>query len=148
MKGDVKMGVFDENLEKRVWERVQSQAPAAPLQSLAAAEANLAAVYLRLARMCQGPQKTTLRRLWEGERSHSRCLGGMGRAQGKPLSVRTAAPAGDPMEVALRKCYVQTLRAMTEYESRREDKEFGHIFARMAREEAHHCRMILELLGE
>lgn len=142
------MGVFDENLEKRVWDRVHGSSQPSSLQTLAAAEQGCAAVYLRLARMTQGPSKTVLRQLYAHERSHSRCLNGISiAAQGKPLSVRTAPPPADSMTVALRKCYAQTLRAMDEYRQRSEDREYGHIFAHMAEQEKANSRMILELLG-
>ena len=139
---------IDANMEQRVWQRVRGEGKPGGLQALAAAEQSAAAVYLMLSRSAQGLEKAMLRQLFERERSHGRCLNGMSiLSDDRALSVRTAPPANDRPEVALRKCYAQTLRAIREYESRREDGEYGHVFREMARQEREHCRMILELLG-
>lgn len=142
------MGMYDESMEKRVWERVRSEAPQKSLQVLAAAEKANAAVYLRLSRLAQGPEKALLRQLFERERRHGHLLGGIHfLTEDKALSVRTAAPPADTMALALRKCYAATLQAVAEYDRRSQDPEYGHAFARMAAQEREHCTMLLELLG-
>lgn len=139
---------LDSGLEQRVWQRVRGEAQSAPLQALAAAEQNLAAVYLMLSRSVQGPEKAMLRQMFERERSHGRCLNGMSMlSDDRALSVRTVPPANDRPDIALRKCYAQTLKSIREYENRVEDPEYGHVFRHLARQEREHCRMILEILG-
>jgi hypothetical protein len=51
------MEKFDEQLEKRVWERIHGEGQVRSLQSLAVSERGNAAAYLRLTRMTQGAQK-------------------------------------------------------------------------------------------
>ncbi len=142
------MGEFDHTTEKRIWERVWGENQPQSLQVLAAAEKANAAVYLRLARMAQGPEKAMLRQLFERERRHGQLLGGIHLlTTDKALSVRTASPAADPMGVALRKCYATTLKAIAEYERHSQDREYGPAFAQLAAQEREHCVMLLELLG-
>ncbi len=143
------MGELENGMEQRVWERVRGQHQAPSLQVLAAAEKDNAAVYLRLARMAQGPEKALLRQLFERERRHGQTLGGIHLlTEDRPLSVRTAAPAADSMQVALHKCYAATLKAAAEYTRRCQDPEYGPAFAHLARQEQEHCAMLLELLGK
>lgn len=142
------MEKIDAGMEQRVWQRVRGEEQPAPLQQLAAAEKNAAAVYLMLSRSAQGPEKAMLRQMFERERSHSRCLNGMSiLSDDRVLSVRTVPPANDRPEVALRKCYAHTLRAIREYESRENDPEYGPVFRHILHQEREHCRMILEILG-
>ncbi len=142
------MGEIEESMEKRVWERVRGENQGPSLQVLAATEKSNAAIYLRLARMAQGPEKALLRQLFERERRHGQLLGGVHRmTTDKVLSVRTAPPAADPMGVTLRKCYATSLKAAAEYERRSRDPEYGHAFAHLAAQEREHCVMLLELLG-
>ena len=142
------MDNVDTELEQRVWQRVRGEAEPMGLQALAAAEQNAAAVYLMLSRMLQGPEKSMLRQMFERERNHSRCLNGISLlSDDRALSVRTAPPSNDRPEVALRKCYTHTLRAISAYATRQEDPEYGHIFRHLRRQEEEHCRMIAEILG-
>lgn len=142
------MGTYDDSMEKRVWDRVRGEAPTRSLQALATAERANAAVYLRLMRLAQGPQKLLLRQLFERERRHGQLLSGIHLLTAdKALSVRTAPPAADSVAVALRKCYAATLKAVAEYDSRSQDPEYGPAFTQMAAQEREHCTMLLELLG-
>lgn len=142
------MEKFDEQLEKRVWQRIHGEGQVRSLQSLAVSERGNAAAYLRLTRMTQGAQKNLLRRLYERERQHEQCLSGMSRMmEGKNLSVRTLPPAADDLTTALRKCYTASLQAAAEYDRRSPDGEYGCVFRRLAREEKENCAMILEILG-
>ncbi len=142
------MGELEEAMEKRVWERVRGEQQDPSLQVLTAAEKANAAVYLRLARMAQGPEKAPLRQLFERERRHGQMLGGIYLlTEDRPVSVRTAAPAADPMTVALRKCYAASLKAAAEYAKRCNDPEYGPAFAHLAAQEQENCAMLLELLG-
>lgn len=142
------MGTYDEAMEKRVWERVRGETPSRSLQMLATAERANAAVYLRLMRLAQGPQKLLLRQLFERERRHGQILCGIHMLTAdKPLSVRTAPPAADTLAVALRKCYAATLQAAGEYERRSQDPEYGPAFRQLAAQEREHCTMLLELLA-
>ena len=143
------MAEFDEELEKRVWQRVRGQEPGQPsLQALAAAEKSSAAMYLMLSRMMQGRQKELLRQLYHREQNHSRYLNGVSILRdGKALTARPAPPEGQRIENILRRCYSGCLKAQREYEKHSLDPEYGPIFARMAREEQENGAMVLEILG-
>ncbi len=144
------MGELEESMEQRVWQRVRGETQPQPqsLQVLAAAEKANAAAYLRLARLVQGPERVVLRQLFERERRHGVLLGGIHLlTTDQALAVRTAAPAGEPLGVALRKCYAASLRAVMEYQKRCQDPEYGPAFAYLAAQEQEHCVMLLELLG-
>ena len=141
------MAEFDEELEKRVWQRVRGQEQL-PLQSMAAAEKSSAAVYLMLSRLMQGRQKELLRQLYHREQNHSRFLNGISiLREGKALTARPTPPEGQRIEQLLRRCYAGCLKACQEYEKYAADPEYGHIFGHMAREEQENGRMILEILG-
>lgn len=142
------MAELDEELEKRVWQRVRGQEQALPLQSLAAAEKSGAGMYLMLSRMMQGRQKELLRQLYHREQNHSRLLNGISILRdGKALTARPIPPEGQRVEHILRRCYAGCLKARQEYEKYMTDPEYGAIFARMAREEQENGAMILEILG-
>ena len=143
------MAEFDEELEKRVWQRVrgQDQQPIS-LQALAAAEKTSAGMYLMLSRMMQGRQKELLRQLYHREQNHSRLLNGISILRdGKALTARPAPPEGQRIENILRRCYSGCLKAQREYEKYIPDPEYGPIFARLVREEQENGAMILEILG-
>ena len=143
------MAEFDEELEKRVWQRVrgQEQQPIS-LQALAAAEKTSAGMYLMLSRMMQGRQKELLRQLYHREQNHSRLLNGISILRdGKALTARPVPAEGQRIENILRRCYAGCLKAQREYEKYITDPEYGPIFARMAREEQENGAMILEILG-
>lgn len=143
---------YNAEMAERVWKRVRgeqdAELPQMGLQGLAAAEWAEAAVYLMLSRQLQGHEKAMLRQLFEEERSHASCLKGMYLlSTGTPMSLRTPPPVPETPELALRKCYARTLKALKEYESRIEHPEYGHVFRQLAEEERRHCMMILELVG-
>lgn len=146
------MDDYDLSMAERVWQRVRGgSAPESQtgLQALAAAEQNAAAVYLFLSKGMQGRKKELLRQLYHRERNHCRYLNGISLLRdGKALSVRTAPPDGQRTEGLLRRCYARTLQAVSEYEARQEDPEYGPVFRELARQEREHCMMILEILGD
>ena len=143
------MDHIDENLEKRVWQRVHGNQNPPNIQGLMAAEQDQAAVYYSLSRMAQGRQKQLLRQLYQKERSHSQCLWGICRLQdGSKGRKEAPLPVIERPETALRKCYALTLKAMQAYQQLESDKEYGHVFQALYREEAENCRLLLELLGQ
>ena len=143
------MDHIDENLEKRVWQRVQGNPTSPNIPGLMAAEQDQASVYFSLSRMAQGRGKQLLRQLYQKERSHSQCLWGISRLQDGPKGRKEAPlPVIDRPETALRKCYALTLKAMQAYRQLESDSEYGHVFQALYREETENCRLLLELLGQ
>ena len=144
------MEKIDPAMEQRVWGRVRGDGvPAQPgLQALAAAELAEAAVFLMLSRQLQGREKEQLRRLFAEEQRHADRLRGMHTMiTGQPLPLRMPPAQTQLPETALRKSYAHKLRAIGEYQRRSEDREYGAVFAELARQEMEQCAVILEIMG-
>lgn len=147
------MEKYDRNLEKRVWERVRSDAPREPdlrnLPALISDEAAAAAMYQSLARRVPPRHRGTLLRMAREEQSHRDALMGMYcLTTGRHTTVKAPVPSLSPLEAALRRSYAGELQSISAYEARSGDPEYGAVFARMAREEGDHSRWILEILGD
>ena len=143
------METMDPKREREVWQRVRGE-PDLPgeLKKLAAREWADAAVYLMLSRQLQGPQKATLRKLFEQEQSHAACLRGIYlMLTDQPLTARASPPAPDAPELALKKCCGNKLRSAAAYEALGGTAEYGPIFQQLARQEREQCRALLELIG-
>ena len=146
------METYDKAKAARVWQRVQGEAAANPmqgLQGLIAEEWADAAMYLALSRRVQGNHSMILKKMSQEEQSHMACLKGIFTLQG---TGRPEIPAPQPLEKAsvtmlLRRCYGREMRCLAQYEARTSDPEYGQVFARMAQQEREHCRQILEILG-
>lgn len=144
---------YDPKKAAEVWQRVQSTArpegPDTGLLPLIAAELSASATYMALSKRFTGKESVLLRTMAEEEASHAACLKGMYRLQTGQVSSVQATPPGaqQTLESALRRCYAGELGSIHAYESRSAQPEYGHIFARMAREEENHSRTVLELLG-
>ena len=66
---------------------------------------------------------------------------------GNAPAVRIQPVSADPPDLLLRQCYAQTMRLRTEYESRRSDPAYGHIFRTLTNDLSEQSRIILEILG-
>lgn len=142
---------YDAEMAQRVWQRVRGEQslPAGPanLQGLIAAEAEAAAAYTRLAR--QLPDKAgRLHQMAEDSRRHGACLRGIRYlCTGDRVTAKLLPARQETTETALRRCYGQSLRSATEYHSRTDDQQYGHVFAAMADKKREHCRTLLEIIG-
>lgn len=146
------MEIIDNAKAARVWQRVQSENPAARpeqgLLELIAHEWTDAATYLQLSRKFQGKDSALLRRMFEEEQAHTACLKGIYTLiTGRHPAVRTMPPAQEEPEQTLRRCYGREMQCLARYEQRSADPEYGQVFARLAAQEREHCRLVLELLG-
>jgi len=148
------MNTFDRQKAERVWQRVRgsedenAQDRAAELPELIMNEWNAAAAYLQLARQMQPRQAQILQQLSREKLAHAACLKGIYTLMtGERVVTRSPQPEQEPPELTLRKCYGREMRRLKEYEKRSEDPEYGHVFARMARQGREHCCRLLELLG-
>ena len=143
------MQEIDQELQQRVWDRVNGSGTKPSLQAMAARERTAAAAYLMLSRQMQGRAKELLRQLYHRAQTHSRYLSGMNiLLEGRPLSVHTVPPEGTRPAVLLSRCYAGALKAAAEYENHAADSQTGAVFSRMAREERENCAMLLEILGQ
>ena len=134
----------------KIWQRVKGETPPATegLPGLAASALARANLYSALARQVQGPSRTILQKLQEGEQLCARCLKGIFRmATGNRMQTAPVPFPGENMETALRKCYGQTLKILVNFEKRIYDPEYGPVFAMLAAKMREHCCGLTELLG-
>ena len=134
----------------KIWQRVRGETPPAidGLPGLAAGALARAALYAALARQMQGPGRVILLQLQEEEQLCTRCIKGIYRmATDTAMHVAPVAASAENTESALRKCYGQTLRALTVFDNRVNDMEFGPVFAMLAAKMRDHCCKLTELMG-
>lgn len=137
---------------REVWQRVQGEAPTNPLRQLPemiAEEKQDAATYLHLSHRFSGKEGAMLRRMFEEEQMHVTCLRGIYRMiSGERCAVHTAPAEVDEPSIALRRCYGREMRCLAAYEALSGDREYGPVFAQLARQEREHCKNILHLMGK
>jgi rubrerythrin len=146
------MKPYDPKTAISVWDRVKSaessggDAPA--ILNLIEEELADAATYLRLAKKLPPPQAAIARQLSQQEQSHAVCLKGIySLITGRKALVPQPVISDDPPEIVLRRCYGREMRCLAQYEARRSDPLYGHVFRKLAQEEQVHCHRLLELLG-
>lgn len=146
------METIDTEMAQRVWQRVTNTVPppaASPdLQMLIEEELADAAIYLHLSRLFDSRHSRILRQMHQQEQAHAACLKGIYRMMtGHRPIPRIPKPEREKPILTLRRCYERELRCLSQYEARSADPQYGQAFARMARQEQEHCRILLELLG-
>ena len=146
------MESFDQRKAQRVWDRVnggRDQAPdTAALTALMSQELTDAAALLRLSKRLGG-RGGDLLKLARGCRQHAGYIRGIcSIIGGRPGSPAVPAPRKEPPQTALRKCYVNSLHRMREYETRSQDPDYGPVFRKMAATMGSHCATLLELIGK
>ena len=145
------MRSYDPKTAARVWDRVNDAAGTGDAQAilgLLREELLDAATYQKLMRRLPPPQAAAVRELARQEQAHATCLKGIyTMLSGEKPVLPPPAVADDPPEVVLRRCYGREMRALAQYEARRTDPLYGHVFRKLAQEEQAHCHKLLELLG-
>ena len=146
------MDHFDDALAARVWQRVQASPAGGPdpgaLGRLIAGELTDAAVYLNLARR-MGGKSAVLQRLAREAQAHASCLQGICvLVSGQRAEVTAAPPASESTAAVLKKCYVNHLGRLREYESCMSYRDFAPAFEKLAAGERAHCATLLELIGK
>ena len=148
------MNTIDQQKAARVWQRVQESNPTPKperldnLQELILNEWTAAATYQQLSRQLPQKEAAVLQRLSREEHGHGACLRGMyALVTGEKCALHTQQLNKEPVERVLRRCYGLEMRSLKEYEAKREDPEYGHIFARLAEQEREHCMALLEVIG-
>lgn len=136
---------------QRVWQRVRGTdqvIPEVTLSDLIAAEWEDATTYLQLSRKLSGRESTILYRMYQQEQAHCSCLKGIYTiATGKKPTLPKMTPIHGPIEQILRNSYGREMRALSAYDARSQDPEYGHVFIKLRDQEQEHCRLILELIG-
>ena len=139
---------IDSDLEQRVWQRVRGDERPMSLTALAGEELGGAAAFGRMLRWAHGRDQELLQQMIREDRAHAAGLKGIHKTvTGDGMNLWTLPPAVDPPQIALRKLYGIKRKLWAEYEGRSEDPEFGRVYARLARQEAEHLGMIMEILG-
>ena len=143
---------YDPNTAAKVWDRVRSTAvPPGDSQlilNLITEELQDSRTYQHLAKRLPPPYAAIIRQLSQQSQSQAACLKGIyTMITGRGAIVPPPSVTDDSADIVLRRCYGRTMRALTQYESRQEDPQYGHIFRNLARQEQEHCHRILEILG-
>lgn len=137
---------------RQVWQRVQGEAPPPDhhkIPEMIAEEKKDAAAYLHLSHRFGGKEGAMLRRMFEEEQVHISCLRGIYRlCTGERPQIPSPPPPPEETAVMLRRCYGREMRALTAYERRADDPEYGPVFAQIAQQEREHCKNILHLMGK
>ncbi len=136
--------------QTRIWQRVRGeQVPVTDgLPAMVTAALTEAAIYGVLTRRTQGPARELLQQLREQEWANARCMKGIYvLVTGTPLAVTAPTPEVEQTEIALRKCYGSSLRALAAYEGKMGREEYGPVFEMLAAREREHCRKITEIAG-
>ena len=134
----------------KIWQRVRGETPSVTegLPGLAAGCLARAALYSTLSRQMQGPGKSILQQLQENEQRCARCIKGVFRiADGTQMNPGTVPLSPDKMEVALRKCYGQTLKTLSACNARTFHGEYGPVFTDIAARQRENCCKLAELMG-
>ena len=143
---------YDPNTAAKVWDRVRNTAvPPGDSQlilNLITEEIQDWRTYQQLSRRLPPPQAAVVRQLSQQAQAQATCLKGIyTMITGRSAIVPPPSAADDPADIVLRRCYGRAMRALTQYESRQNDPQYGHIFQNLARQEQEHCHRVLELLG-
>ena len=148
------MDTIDQQKAARVWQRVRENEPAQKperldnLQELILNEWTAAATYQQLSRQLPQKEAAVLQRLSREEHGHGACLRGMyALVTGEKCALHAQQLGKEPVERVLRRCYALEMRSLKEYEAKRDDPEYGHIFARLAEQEREHCMALLGVIG-
>lgn len=147
------MSNLDPEKAARVWQRVRAQTEQTPplqeLLAMIAREIQDSTVFLHLSRRAKGSRSAVLRHIAQQERSHAACLKGIYTmlSGSHPTPLPVPVPREENTETVLRRCYGSQMQAISSYENKSSDPQFGQTFARLAQQEKEHCRLILELLG-
>lgn len=143
---------YDPKIAAQVWERVQSPPTAAEdthfLTAMISEIQADAAAFRQLSGKVSSSQATLLRQLIQQEQSQLHCLKGMYTLiTGEKAPTVPPAAAKDPPQITLRRCYGRMLRRLGQYETRRNDVQYGHVYRILARDTQSHCHALLQLLG-
>lgn len=148
------MEQLDQELQKRVWERVQGREKAdmPPLRQdnlkpwMMTAQEN-AAAYQQLARQMTGKHAEQLKKLEQETQKCIACMRGICRLRGEKVKVPALTAPKEPAQRTLEKCYHRERRLWEEAERRASDPEHGIIFGKLSRQAGERCAVLLEILG-
>ena len=149
------MEELDRDLQRRVWDRVQSrqdtQMPPLKQENVKAfllpVQEN-SAVYQQLGRQMPGKDGEKIRRLHQESQRCIACIKGICRLQGEQVKLKPLLPPKEPARRLLERCYHREKRLWSAWEQRSVDPEHGVVFGRLSQQAREHCVTIMEILGE
>ncbi len=150
------MEKVDKQMEKRVWQRVQSRKPDSEsperprdnLKSCILTAQENAAACRDLSLQLIGKQWEPLRRMEQESLRMMHSLRGICLLRGEGVKVTPLMQPRDQPRRALEKCFRRSRRLWEEMENRSGDPECGPVFRRLARQAEEHCAVLTELLGK
>ncbi len=148
------MEKVDKQMERRVWQRVQSrqESPAPPPRQEAikpwvlVAQENTA-VLRALQLQLIGKQWEGLRRLETDSAGMMHCLRGIGILQGETIRLTPIPTPKETPRRALEKSFHRTRRLREEMEKRCNHQEFCPVFQSLVRKADDLCAALVELIG-
>lgn len=151
------MESINRQMERRVWQRVQSQqslpTPSAPAAGLAPEGLLLdavtdGAVFSQLAKQTKAPVSTMLSQLAQQQRSQAAALRGLCRLAGTPLPAYTPAPVRqEDLLLTLRRCMGRLLRRQQEFRRLSDHGEFGCVYRQMEQQEGQSILLLSQVIG-
>ena len=146
------MTPYDPQKAAEVWKRVQTPLSASfdpsELLTMIADEWTDAVTYLHLSRHFRGKKAELLRQMSQQEQAHAACLKGIYTLiTGRQPRIHVSPASRESPPILLRRCYGREMHALSRYQQRTSDPEYGQVYARLASQEQAHCQILLQLLG-
>lgn len=147
------MEKLDRELQKRVWDRVQSREVLPPpvgdnLKALILLAQENAVAYQRIGRQMHPRSRERVLRMHRESRQCIACMKGISRLRGEAVQEPRLPVVAEPVCRSLEKCYRRERQLWTEWERRSTDPEHGAVFSGLAQQAQGRCMTIMELLGK
>ena len=148
------MEQLDKDLQKRVWQRVQTRSepvdvPAVMenLKPLILTAQENAVAYRHMAQSAGPRSRQRWQKLYRNTRRCLECMRGICRMKGEPVQIPNLRAEPEPVARTLQKCYHRERRLWEAWERRIGDPEHGAVYGELARQAREHCTEIMEMLG-
>ena len=148
------MEQLDREMQKRVWQRVQSrepvqmpEMPGETLKSLLLTARENHAAYTHLQKQMGPNHRDMVNRLRQGSQRTIACLQGICRLRGETVKSFRMDAGREDTRRALEKCYHRERKLCAAWEQRVVDPEFGMVFEKLGHLTREHCAILMELLG-
>lgn len=148
------MEQLDKDLQKRVWQRVQSREEPTqvslqsdPLKALILTARENNAAYGQLLRKMGQKDRITMNRMLRETGRNIAAMLGICRLRGESAKVPRIPPVREPVRRSLEKCYHRERKLSGEWERRASDPEHGVVFGQMAAQAKARCMALAEMLG-
>jgi len=146
------MEIPDQDLQKRVWQRVQGRNSMPPLGKITCkswmlcAQEN-AAAYQSLSQTVQGREGEQLKRMYQESLKCIACMKGICRLRGEKVVLGPLPQEKETKRKQLERCYRREHQLWEALEQQSCDSEHGVVFGRLAQQAQEHCVTIMEILG-